>query len=76
MFLEVPNADAGRAILASLPSGFAGFTARGMNRHPLLREALKQDADWLVLLDETGAAAKRDPRCRLFIALRKKPNWK
>src|SRR5438477_3873395 len=31
MFLEVPNADAGRAILASLPSGFAGFTARGMN---------------------------------------------
>jgi 4-diphosphocytidyl-2-C-methyl-D-erythritol kinase len=39
VFVEVPRAEAGRAILASLPRDFAGFVARGMNRHPLLREA-------------------------------------
>jgi len=29
--------------------------------------------DWLVVLDETGADAIRDPRGRLFVAVRKKP---
>jgi len=44
--------------------------------HPQLCAAIKQDGDWLVVLDETGSPAKIDPRCRLFVALRKKPTSK
>jgi 4-diphosphocytidyl-2-C-methyl-D-erythritol kinase len=39
VFLDVVDAEQGRSILARLPVGFTGFVARGMNRHPLLREA-------------------------------------
>jgi hypothetical protein len=38
-----------------------------------LREALKRDADWLVVLDETGSPKKLNSNCRLFVALRKTP---
>lgn len=34
---------------------------------------LRQDADWTVVTDETGWLAKRDSRCRLFVALRVRP---
>jgi hypothetical protein len=40
---------------------------------PQLAKALKADADWRVVLDETGLRSKLDPRTRLFIAVRKKP---
>jgi hypothetical protein len=41
--------------------------------HPHLCEALRHDDEWKVLLDETNGG-KRDPRCRLFVALRKTPH--
>jgi hypothetical protein len=42
--------------------------------HPLLRNEIKErPAEWLVVNDETGSAQKLDSRCRLFVALRKKP---
>ena len=41
--------------------------------YPNLRAALRQDADWLVLMDETGSAKKLHSNCRLFVALRKTP---
>jgi hypothetical protein len=34
---------------------------------------LRQDSDWQVILDETGATNKRDPRGRLFVAVRLQP---
>jgi len=38
VFVEVADAEYGKQILrAGLPSGFSGFVARGMNRHPLFR---------------------------------------
>jgi hypothetical protein len=44
-----------------------------VERHQKLREQLQQDADWVVVLDETDAAAKPDPRGRLLVALRRRP---
>jgi len=41
--------------------------------YPNLRAALKRDADWLVVLDETGSPKKLHSNCRLFVALRKPP---
>jgi hypothetical protein len=41
--------------------------------HPLLCDAIRRDGDWLVVLDGTGSPDKIDPRCRLFVALRRKP---
>jgi hypothetical protein len=41
--------------------------------HPRLAEALKGDADWRIVVDETGLQQKRDPRTRLLIAVRKAP---
>jgi hypothetical protein len=38
-----------------------------------LRDRIKKDNRWLVLFDETGDPAKRDPRCRLFAAIRRNP---
>ncbi len=35
VFAEVPDADRARHILERMPSGFKGFVARGVNRHPL-----------------------------------------
>jgi 4-diphosphocytidyl-2-C-methyl-D-erythritol kinase len=35
VYAEVPNLEKGRQIVSSLPAGFTGFVARGMNRHPL-----------------------------------------
>ncbi len=36
-FLELPQPDAARRILAEAPPGLRGFVARGRNRHPLFR---------------------------------------
>jgi 4-diphosphocytidyl-2-C-methyl-D-erythritol kinase len=36
VFLDMKDAERGKLILTKLPQGFAGFVARGMNRHPLL----------------------------------------
>jgi hypothetical protein len=41
--------------------------------HPQLAEALRGDADWRIVVDETGLYQKRDPRTRLLIAVRKTP---
>lgn len=41
--------------------------------HPQLTEALQADADWRIVLDETGLQQKIDPRTRLLIAVRKSP---
>ncbi|MFL5328167.1 MAG: hypothetical protein ACJ8C4_04575 [Gemmataceae bacterium] len=38
-----------------------------------LRTRIGNDKRWLVLFDEAGDPAKRDPRCRLFAAIRRKP---
>lgn len=38
-----------------------------------LCETLRTDSAWTVILDEAGPAAKSDPRCRLFAAIRIKP---
>jgi len=35
VFAELIDVDAGKGALATLPEGFSGFVARGMNRHPL-----------------------------------------
>ena len=35
-FLKVADADRGRKILERIPKPFAGFVARGLNRHPLI----------------------------------------
>ena len=40
--------------------------------HPTLRDRLKKDRDWVVLVDETGQKTK-PVRQRLLIALRQKP---
>ena len=40
---------------------------------PRLTEALKADADWRIVLDETGLRRKIDARTRLLIAVRKSP---
>ncbi len=42
-------------------------------RNPRLCSLLRQDKDWLVVLDETGLARKPDPRNQHFIALRVSP---
>lgn len=41
--------------------------------HPQLAEALKADANWRIVVDETGLRRKNDPRTRLLIAVRKAP---
>ncbi len=41
--------------------------------HPHLRDAVRKDTDWKVVLDETGNTNKADMRMRLFVAVRKKP---
>jgi hypothetical protein len=41
--------------------------------HTRLRQALLQDPAWQVVLDETGSPAKRDPRSRWLLAVRKQP---
>ncbi len=41
--------------------------------HPHLRTLLQHLPDWTICLDETGLKAKRDMRCRLLVAVRKKP---
>lgn len=41
--------------------------------HVDLRRRLHADPAWQVVLDEFGDATKRDPRARLFIAVRKTP---
>ena len=35
VYIEVPDIEKGRQITSNLPAGFTGFTARGLNRHPL-----------------------------------------
>jgi len=35
VYIEVSDATKGRQIISNLPTGFTGFVARGMNRHPL-----------------------------------------
>jgi hypothetical protein len=42
--------------------------------NPRLIQLLKQDADWVVVLDETELLTKRDKRTRLFVAVRKHPS--
>ncbi|HEX7045861.1 MAG TPA: 4-(cytidine 5'-diphospho)-2-C-methyl-D-erythritol kinase [Burkholderiales bacterium] len=37
VYAEVSDAAAGERLLGELPSGFDGFVARGMNRHPLAK---------------------------------------
>jgi 4-diphosphocytidyl-2-C-methyl-D-erythritol kinase len=39
VFMEVADVAAGERMLASLPPGFGGFVARGLNRHPLSQRA-------------------------------------
>jgi hypothetical protein len=41
--------------------------------HPGLRDAVLRDADWKVVLDESGSPDKLAVRTRLFVAVRKKP---
>jgi hypothetical protein len=41
--------------------------------HPELVAAATAHPDWLVVLDETNSEAIRDPRARLFVAVRKQP---
>jgi hypothetical protein len=41
--------------------------------HARLAELLREDPDWEVVLDETGGTTKKDPRSRLFVAVRKTP---
>jgi hypothetical protein len=41
--------------------------------HARLTALLRKDPGWQVVVDEAGDRAKRDPRTRLFVALRKKP---
>jgi hypothetical protein len=41
--------------------------------YPQLHAAVRQDGDWLVVLDEAGDPAKRDNRARHCVALRKVP---
>lgn len=41
--------------------------------YPQLRQRIAANPAWVVVQDETGAAAKPDARSRLFIALRKQP---
>jgi hypothetical protein len=43
------------------------------DQYPRLHELVRQDADWLVVLDESGSPAKRDTRAQHFVALRKVP---
>ena len=40
---------------------------------PELAEAVRHHAAWRVVVDEQDSAAKRDPRMRLLVAVRKKP---
>jgi 4-diphosphocytidyl-2-C-methyl-D-erythritol kinase len=35
VYVDVVNAEMGGKLVSSLPAGFTGFVARGMNRHPL-----------------------------------------
>lgn len=35
VYIEVADAEKGRRLISSLPAGFTGFVARGINRHPL-----------------------------------------
>jgi 4-diphosphocytidyl-2-C-methyl-D-erythritol kinase len=37
VYIEVEDAKRGELLVNSLPAGFVGFVARGMNRHPLSR---------------------------------------
>jgi hypothetical protein len=39
--------------------------------HPRLCARLKQSGEWTVILDESGDMRKRDPKSRLFVAVRK-----
>jgi hypothetical protein len=41
--------------------------------HPQICGALRQEAGWKVLLDESGSPEKRDRLCRLFLAVREQP---
>jgi hypothetical protein len=41
--------------------------------HPHLRRALWADPGWRVVVDEAGSPAKRDPRSRWLVAVRKQP---
>jgi hypothetical protein len=43
------------------------------DQYPRLHALVRQDGDWLVVLDEAGDPAKRDTRARHFVALRKVP---
>ena len=43
------------------------------DRNPQLCALLRQDRDWQIVVDETGLAAKPDPRNRHFVALRVRP---
>jgi hypothetical protein len=40
------------------------------DRNPRLCALLREDAKWHVVLDEADSTAKRDPRNRLFVAIR------
>jgi hypothetical protein len=40
------------------------------DRNPRLGALLREDMNWHVVLDETNSTAKRDPRNRLFVAIR------
>ena len=67
-------------VLAAEPGWRGVLDRHGVNllvieveQHPQLTEALQADADWQIVLDETGLREKRDPRMRLLIAVRKKP---
>jgi 4-diphosphocytidyl-2-C-methyl-D-erythritol kinase len=39
VFVAVPDTASGEKIISTLPSGFSGFVANGINRHPLLGRA-------------------------------------
>lgn len=41
-------------------------------KHPILRQRLQEDADWTIVLDETGDTKKKDSRFRWLVAVRKK----
>jgi hypothetical protein len=67
-------------VMAGKPGWRAILDRHGVNlvvveaeERPQLAAALRADADWQVIVDETGSPKKRDPRTRLFVALRKKP---
>ncbi len=68
------------AIRSAVPGWRAALDAYRVNLAVLEPEfnerlcaELRRDPAWLVVLDEAGLRAKRDPRTRLFVALRRQP---